>query len=175
MHIIIYLLLSNRIQRYGFFYFSFIFFLFFQPLLFEHSFHTTFWLFINIWRACRCFQTCVQIDEKKKPAPDRENKIYFVDLRAHSLLFELDTPVQWDRFFLYSSSKYFVLETTLATENSSLKLNACARLMHVTHVNLPFCDIVDFSTLASPGHQFYCTAVAAVATATATAEWNTTK
>lgn len=75
MHIIIYLLLSNRIQRYGFFYFSFIFFLFFQPLLFEHSFHTTFWLFINIWRACRCFQTCVQIDERKKtsPRPRKQN------------------------------------------------------------------------------------------------------
>lgn len=24
--------------------------------------------------------------------------------------------------------------------------------MHLTHVNLPFCDIVDFSTLARPAH-----------------------
>lgn len=32
-------------------------------------------------------------------------------------------------------------------KNSSF---AYARLTHVTHVNLPFCDIVDFSTLANP-------------------------
>lgn len=108
-------------------------------------------------------------EKKTSPRPRKQNIFCWFTCTFHFIR-------AWHTGSMGSLFSVFKLEifcfgTTLATENSSLKLNACARLMHVTHVNLPFCDIVDFSTLASPGHQFYCTAVSAAATATA--EWNT--
>lgn len=82
-----------------------------------------------------------------------------VDWRFHSFLFVCETTIKWYHFFLFFISKCFDLKRLFYLQPKIVHSNDCscyARLTHVTHINLPFNDIVDFLAIRPAHHISNC-------------------